>query len=426
MFNKIFFTFSTRFLAAILNFLIVVITAKYLGAENRGIISLIVLGITINLMVNNLIGGSALVYLVPRGSVFKLFVPSYIWAIVSSFVLTLVLRYFKLIPLDFSAHIFFLSLLQSLGSVNLTIFLGQEKIKLYNSISLLQTLLLFFSILGMFFILSNKSVSAYVYSLYIAFGFSFVASLTFILKELEITTLSDFKKTISDILKQSFFIQLANVIQILNYRLSYFILASQAGASVLGVYSTGVSVAESVWLIGKSIAMVQYARIANSNDINYSRALTIKLSKLSFLFTLAVVVPLVFLPSQFFRFVFGNEFGAIREVLIYLSVGVVSIGVSTIYVHYFSGIGKNYINTIASSAGFLLTLLFCLLLIPKYGLIGAAAGTSLSYLVTSVYLFIMFIKETGLKYSMLLLSREDFTSFKGELKELIKTYRRTS
>ena len=421
MFKKIILTFSTKFITALLNFLIVIITARYLGAEGRGTISLIVLGISINLIVNDIIGGSALVYLTPRINLFKLFVPSYIWALTSSSILTYCLCYFKLIPVEYYLDVFLLSVLQSLGSINFAILLGQERIKQHNAINILQILLLFISLLVILFVFNYQTVSAYIYSLYIGLGFSFAVSLTLIFKHIKPTLFSDWKEVIKSILENSIYIQLANILQIFNYRISYYILNWFTGAKILGVYSTAVSVAEAVWLVSKSIAMVQYARISNSTDKNYSRQLTIQLSKFSLLATIITLLPLLLLPDSIFILIFGIEFSAIHQVLIYLSIGIISIGFSTIYTHYFSGIGKYHINSIASGIGFIFTILFCIILIPKYQLSGAAISASLSYSATSIYLLIAFIKETKLKPSELIPSSKDFSFLMRELKKLLNT-----
>jgi hypothetical protein len=58
-------TFANRILTAVLNFAIVLITAKLFGAEGRGEISLLVLSATIIQILSGIAGGGALTFLAP-------------------------------------------------------------------------------------------------------------------------------------------------------------------------------------------------------------------------------------------------------------------------------------------------------------------------------------------------------------------------
>ena len=227
---------------------------------------------------------------------------------------------------------------------------------------------------------------------------------------------------IKKFLKHGSYIQLANLLQLINYRLSYYLIDYWHGTAALGIYSVGVSIAEAVWLISKSIALVQYARVANIQDKEYAQNLTVKLVKLSFIGTLAVLIPLLLIPAGFFAVIFGKEFADIKIIILSLSPGILSLAISYIFTHYFSGIGKNHVNTIASGLGFILTLLFCFLLIPLYGIIGAAISASLSYFISFLYLFIIFKKESGSSVISYVPKVNDFKQAIGELRKLITKY----
>jgi len=47
-------------------------------------------------------------------------------------------------------------------------------------------------------------------------------------------------------------------------------LNAYIGKEEVGIYANAVSIAESVWLFGRSVGTVQHARIVNSHDTNYS------------------------------------------------------------------------------------------------------------------------------------------------------------
>ncbi len=81
MIRKILSTTAARLLIASANLGIVWLAARTLGAEGMGTISLFILGISIIQMISAMVGGSALVYLVPRYPVVQLLLPSWLWAV---------------------------------------------------------------------------------------------------------------------------------------------------------------------------------------------------------------------------------------------------------------------------------------------------------------------------------------------------------
>ena len=147
MIKNIFSTIFTRFINAIISFIVIIIISQKFGAEGTGTIGLILLGITIIVMINNFVGGSALVYLVPRYDLYKLLIPSYIWALITSVPVAILLSITGLIPHEFTYHVMLLSLIFSLTSINQMFILGKEKIKLFNLTSLAQMLVLLVSLM---------------------------------------------------------------------------------------------------------------------------------------------------------------------------------------------------------------------------------------------------------------------------------------
>ena len=158
MFKNILSTITTRILVALLTLIMVLVNARYLGAEKVGTIGLIILAIAILQLVSNLVGGGALVYLVPRAQLVKIFLPSCGWAILTSALGTFLLNILHLIPTGYAIHVFFLALLLSLFTVNFMVLMGEERIRAYNIISLLQVVILFAVLMFFFFGLGKREV----------------------------------------------------------------------------------------------------------------------------------------------------------------------------------------------------------------------------------------------------------------------------
>ena len=250
-----------------------------------------------------------------------------------------------------------------------------------------------------FFVFAKKvDVTAYIYALYFAYSISFLWSILLLRKATNSIPKANksWKHTLFAMFSFGFLNQISHITSMLNARLSYYLLAKYKGADQLGIYSNGVSLTEAVWMVSGSMAMVQYARIVNSSNKKYSQQLTADLTKISLLLSLGIIIVMVLLPSEFYSFIFGNEFANINHIMLCLAPGVVLYSFSLLIGHYFSGTGKIYINTIASSIGLVVTLLLSFWAIPEWGFYGAAIVTSISYLFTSMVIVYCFKKESGL------------------------------
>jgi O-antigen/teichoic acid export membrane protein len=422
MFKKIVSTFSTRLLISVFSFLIIILSTKFLGAEGRGEISILLLGITIITMISNIFGGTALIYLLPRFDFIKLFVPAVIWSVICSAVFSFVLKIFGLIPTDFAADIFVLSLLASLTSANISLLTGREKINEQNLINLIQIVLLIF-VLSVEIYSGHRTVQSYVNALYISYGITFILSIYFLRSELKFSSLKNILPVLRQILKYGFYVQFAMLVQTLNYRFSFYILDHEAGKSAVGIFSVAVAMADACWLVARSIALVQYARIANTANQDYARLLSLRLAKFSFSATTLIVLLLILLPASFYQFVFGNSFGEVRYLMLITSPGIAFFGFTMMASHYFAGIGKHYFNTLTSFAGFVVTVVLSYLLIPRYHLTGAAITSCCSYLVTGGFLLYIFKKHSNFKVRELIPSIGDFIFFRNQLQKLSGKHR---
>lgn len=407
-------TFSTRLIGSILNFILALITAKYLGDIGRGTISLVVLNISVIMMVNNFVGGSALVYLIPKYGIGKTLLPSYIWALASVFAVYFIITLFNLNPKEFNTDLLYLSLIQAFLSINLMTLLAKEKIVAHNVSALFNVLLLFGGVIIYFFVLNHQTVSSFINALYIGYSVAALISFITLIPTINFTIPRKILSVSSELFKYGLLVQVANIVQLFNYRFGYYLLENNftLGTAMVGVYSIAVSFAEAFWLISKSIATVQYSKIANSNDDEYSVNLTIKLAKNSLIVTIILLIPVFIIPNSFFVWLLNEDFIEVKKIILMLSPGILFISFSTIFTHYFSGIGKHQVNTIGSTIGFIVTLIAGLIIIPRMGVTGAAITASLSYIVSSIYTTIRFIKHTNKPFSLLRPRIEDIHNLK--------------
>ncbi len=416
MLRKIVNTFSTRAITAVINLLIAVVLSRYLGPEGKGVQSLIITTITLVLVFANLVGGATLVYLVPRHAPSLLVLPSYAWTLLIALFSYFILRIFPLVDPSFTLHICVLSVLNSIAAINTSILTGKEKISTANLIGLIQPVVLIIALLSAFIILDNPQIRDYIFSLYISFGLSAVVSIFFYVRfcgKIKIHTTAEYGRVMRELVRFGILNQVAHITQMLSFRLSFYVLDRFHGEAAVGIYSNGISLAESIWLISKSISLVQYARISNTDNRKEAASLTTKLIKFSVLASLALLIPLAALPASFYSWIFGEGFEQIRLVIWTLSLGVLVYNFSILIGHYFSGTGRYYINAVSSSLGLVASVVLYFTLIPAFGITGAGWATSASYLVTTMILVYIFNKENKGWHKELALSRDDWKRIKS-------------
>lgn len=423
MLNKIGATFVLRVLTAVINLLIVIALSHGIGAAGKGEASIIITNIAITMIFCNMVGGSTLVFLVPRYGIRKLLLPSYLWALVSCAAAGIVTYYFPAGAPGMSLHIFFLSLLSAVLSIHLTALLGKERVAVNNWLSLLQTVITILVLVILVFVCQQKNVHSYVVSLYAALGICTLISTILLLPFLRGEN-TEHAPPLKELITLGTINQLGHILQFMSLRISYYVLDHTNGEAAVGVYSNGTSLAESLWLISNSIAMVQYAHIANSTDLDSSRSLTLRLMKLSLAACALALLPLLLLPSSAYVWLFGHEFAGVRSVIITLAPGVMMYNFALITGHYFSGIGKYHINSIANALGLAVTIGMSLLLLNRYSPAYAGIIASASYTVTSVFVIACFLKESRYSTMQLLPSRADVRELRKQLQNSLAAKRK--
>ena len=421
MFKKIINTFGTKITAAVINFLIAIILSQVLGDTGKGTQALLLTTITFILIFSDIVCGASIIYLTPRHSFKKILVASTIWAALIAVVMGFAIRLFypKLAP-DLVAHVAILSFISSLSNINFRFLVGKEEIKKANYNTLLQPVLLVLTLVVYYLLLKKTDIYGYVIGLYLAYGGTFLLGMWMLRKEyanLGHDKDKHYKPVLKDLFKYGFLNQTGHFVQFFNLRLSYYLLDKYINVGRVGVFSNALSLAEAIWIISSSIALVQYARIANADDRAYAQKLTLDLTKICLVVSAAAIVVLCLLPPVVYTFVFGPEFGEMAGLIRILAPGVLLYCIFLILGHYYSGIGRYQMNTFAALCGLAVTFVLGFTLIPRYDVTGAAITSMVSYTVNAIFLFVFFLKESRFKGKDFILRKSEVENYLGELKQ---------
>jgi O-antigen/teichoic acid export membrane protein len=398
MWRSIFGNFGVRVLSALLNLGLVILFSQLTGAVGKGEQSLLLTSVAIITIFDSLVGGAALVYLSSRYSWTQLIKASYAWVLVVSAFAFLILEAVHVFETKYLLHIILLSAISSVSSVHASLLLGQQRLKAFNLVQILVPLLTFSTCVGQWLV--NQPLD-YIDALYVSYLVALLTSCIAIWRFFPQREQEKVGRKMiwQRLFKLGFYNQLAHVLQLLSFRASYYILEQFHGTSAVGVFSNASSITESIWLIATSISLWQYATISNAQDQQYTIQITEKLSRFGMLAAFFGVGFFLLLPPDFYRYVFGSDFGGLQVLMWALAPGVWIFTYALVVGHYFSGHGRYWVNALASGVGLAFSLLASFVFIPIYGAMGAALAASISYTATSLVVLRYFLKD-GATFSL--------------------------
>jgi O-antigen/teichoic acid export membrane protein len=390
LFKKFSYSIITRGLVAIINFLILIVSSRYLGVETRGEISLLILNIANLQMISEIFTGYALVHFIPKFSLKKIVSYGLMWIIVVTILGTLLLKYFNLLIKNFDVEFGIVCLMVILNTFCMVIVLGKENIRWYNWLSIMQPLILAGVLSFDIFVEKKVTLDAYFDALFYSFGFALILNLYLVLKYFSQDKNIDFQLT--KIISNGFLSQWSNWMNLLSNRFSYYVLSAVALQS-LGIYSTATSLIESVFVIYSGISTVVLSYVSNENDKEKAKRLTIQAATGSFILTILAVLILLAIPESFLIWILGKGFTGIKFPMIILSFGVIMISYSAVFSHYFSGIGVLKFNAISNTIACLFTILLSSIFIQKWSVSGAAMVATISYTIQCILIVYFFMKR---------------------------------
>lgn len=191
-------------------------------------------------------------------------------------------------------------------------------------------------------------------------------------------------------------IGVVNVVGLLNYRASLFLVERFQGLSAVGTYSVAVTAAELLWLLSSSVTVSVYARIGHP-DTKIAASMTVQAVRINVLSTLLAAPVLLALAWWALPWVMGPAYEASLLPLAALLPGVAAYAAaSSLSAFYTNHLGRPQLS--GAIAGMSLSISFCMgwVLVPMWGAVGAAVSSSLGYILAIMAAYGVFLKHAGL------------------------------
>jgi len=297
--------------------------------------------------------------------------------------------------------------------------LGLQRIKEFNFINIIQSfillLLLLILLLGFKFGIKT-TITANILSCFIG-----VIILFYLTKKIKgAIHLSCNKFYVKDAFKYGFKVYLVNFISFLHYRIDIFLINLLLNPLAVGFYSIAVALAEKIWLISQSAALVLFPRVSSETDKKRLKEFTPLVCRSILLITSLGAILLFFLARMLIIFFYSNKFSNSVLPFQILLIGAVAISGWKILANDIHGRGKPELNIYVSATSVVLNVFLNIIWIPKYGIVGAAWATSLSYSFAFIVITILYSKISGnYIWSVILPKKDDFYLYKNLLKKLV-------
>ena len=212
----------------------------------------------------------------------------------------------------------------------------------------------------------------------------------------------------------------ANLMMLLSYRLDALIVNGLRGVTSLGYYSVATAMAETLTYGAVGFALILFPQVSSVERREADRITPVVCRNAVFMTLIGAVVMFV-VSRQLILFVFGSGMTPALLPLWLLLPGIVSLAPTRVIASYLSGIGKPIYTTYIAAGAVILTVILDLLLIPPFGISGAAAASSIVYTCTAVASVVVFKVESGAGLMETLVVRpNDFARYRRVLNSTLR------
>lgn len=211
-------------------------------------------------------------------------------------------------------------------------------------------------------------------------------------------------------------VHISNILAFINYKADIFLINYFINPGAAGIYVVAVQLVEKLWLLSQSVSVVilpRLSQLADSEDIR--KQITPVVCRWVMAATLMGGVLLAVLAYPCIELLFGQDYIDAVIPLMVLLPGVLAISGAKVLANDIAARGRPELNMYTSWGVVLVNLTGNIIMIPRYGLLGAAAATSIAYILNLLLRLVLYSKLSGnaWRHSVLL-------TF-GDIKKLVST-----
>lgn len=295
---------------------------------------------------------------------------------------------------------------------------GLQKIKEYNFVSILQSFV-FLVFIVIFFLAPGFGIKTAIISQIIS---SFLAGMVlfFLIKRVVGPfSLRLNKSYLKDSFSYGMKMYFGGILTFLYQRLNVFIINFFINPLAVGFYFIAKNFAEKILLIPQSVSFVLFSKVSSEKDKNRLKEFTALICRNS-LFVTIVCIAIFFLFGRWLIvFLYSTEFLDSVSTFKILLIASIFMGAGGPICSDLAARGKPMINNYLAIFQIALNIILSILLIPKFGIRGAAWAVTISSMMGFVIGLIVYRKISGNKIKdVIFIKRSDIVFYKNFLNDL--------
>ncbi|MCC6388267.1 MAG: polysaccharide biosynthesis C-terminal domain-containing protein [Dehalococcoidia bacterium] len=184
-------------------------------------------------------------------------------------------------------------------------------------------------------------------------------------------------------------------ISYLNYRADLFVVRHFEGTDGVATYSLAVYLAESVWQVSGSLALVTYPRVG-ALPRHDAAELTTRVMRHTVVL-LSVICVLLFAVAGIVADILFAKYDGMAGALRFLLPGVLLYGLAQSYSGFYTyQRGQPWVAAIVAGSGLLIDIALAFVLVPRMGVNGAALASSIAYGTAILGALAVFLRAEGI------------------------------
>jgi hypothetical protein len=204
----------------------------------------------------------------------------------------------------------------------------------------------------------------------------------------------------------------SNCLYFIALRVDYWIIGLFNSKEQLGYYVLAVRLSQLIWMLPTLLAALILPKVGKVDFKNQNLE---RLIRLVFSFNLFGGLILAFSSFYLIPLIFGKEFT--RSILPFCLIlpGIVLLSLQIILSAYFSGKGEIKTDLVTSIVLLIMIILFDLLLIPRFGIIGASIASSFAYSISGLFTYYLYCRSVNYSFRKIIIDTSDLKWIKSKI-----------
>ena len=206
------------------------------------------------------------------------------------------------------------------------------------------------------------------------------------------------------------------ILQALNHRLDVFMIAAMVGTAGVGHYLVGVNLAELTWWVPLALGTVLFPK-ASAMDSKSNFEMSAAACRRTLVVTLLAGLALLAIAPTAIPLVYGGQFVPSVTVFLILLPSGLFYTIHKVLGSSLSAHGMPQATLYAGLVSLPLTVGLNVLMIPRWGITGAAIASDIAYAVNAAVILVLFVRASRLPLPQILLfNGSDFRVARENLK----------